>query len=920
MFTAAGAAATLALTLVLASRPAPSSSSSPSNSSSSSSSPSTPARPNIVLVVCDSMDGRLVTAPRSPVPLPWIARLAAAGAAFATAYTNSPVCCPSRAALWSGLHTHVTAAWNNHKCLPPGYPTWLDRLRAEAGYTTAVFGKTDFTSGGHSLSNRVEAWTRGVPGLLLRQEPRPRAQLVGGERTRRVQLRDWNNTDRAVRWIRDVAPGKAPFALYLGLNLPHPYKTPSAGPNAGASTFRTSPFWLRRVRRGAVVVPRWLPPDETHPSDAYATFVKNCSGPFADDEVIAVRAAYYAMCAETDAMLGAVVRALGAAGFHLHGDTYVAFTCDHGELALEHRQYYKMSMYEGSARVPLVIAGPRVRPRTQHRGGDRGGRGGCGDGSVAGGGGNDGDGEHGGGDGGSGFSGSAGGSSGDRGGGGGSKGGGRGGRDGGESTGGGRGGTCSYAGGQGAAGGGHGGAGVGGAGVGGAGVGGVGGGGAGVGGAGVGGAGVGGVGVGGADVGGAGVGGAGVGGAGGAGVGGAGVGGVGVGGAGVGGAGVGGAGVGGAGVGGAGGGGAGVGGVGGGGAGVGGAGVGGAGVGGAGGGAGGGGAGVGGVGGGAGVGGAGVGVAGSRGGGEWTTRSVLEQTLVSLVDIYPTMMDIAGLPVDPRLNGTSLLKLLERRGRTARARKGGGDGVRDNDVGGVFHDGVGDRNFHAPQSLQRHRNNYHRHHRHHAAQNTITVGSEHAADGNQQRHQTQHRRRRPHRRQHRIHNATNCNLQNDADENEQDDEATSSTRRDLVKLSRGHRWALSQFHGSDLNESAYMLRVSRWKLVAYGEGPSSSATRPQLFDLVADPEELLDLSASRPHLTSRLEAALRSLIDYPAVTRTARRYDRDAFLEWRAAAGPRYREAIAGLRWYRDWAEDPRGNLEAIDAWLERGE
>ncbi|XP_032819817.2 arylsulfatase K [Petromyzon marinus] len=775
MFTAAGAVATLALTLVLASRPAPSSSSSPSNSSSSS--PSTPARPNIVLVVCDSMDGRLVTAPRPPVPLPWIERLAAAGAAFATAYTNSPVCCPSRAALWSGLHTHVTAAWNNHKCLPPGYPTWLDRLRAEAGYTTAVFGKTDFTSGGHSLSNRVEAWTRGVPGLLLRQEPRPRAELVGSERTRRVQLRDWNNTDRAVRWIRDVAPGRAPFALYLGLNLPHPYKTPSAGPDAGSSTFRTSPHWLHRVRRGAVVVPRWLPRDEAHPCDAYATFVKNCSGPFADDEVIAVRAAYYAMCAETDAMLGAVVRALGAAGFHLRGDTYVAFTCDHGELALEHRQYYKMSMYEGSARVPLVIAGPRVRPRRQRRGGDRGGRGGDrGDGSVAGGGGNDGDG-------GSGFSGGAGGSSGDRGGGDGSRGGGRGGRDDGESIDGGRGGARGCAGGQGAAGGGHGGAGVGGA----------------------------------------------------------------------------------------------------------------------------------------GVGGAGVGGAGSRGGGEWTTRSVLEQTLVSLVDIYPTMMDIAGLPVDPRLNGTSLLKLLERRGRTARARKGGGDGVHDNDVGGVFHDGVGDRNFHAPQYHQQHRNNYHRHHRHHAAQNIITVGSEHAADGNHQRHQAQHHHRRPRRRQHHIHNTTNCNLQNDVDENDHDDEATSSAHRDLVKLSRGHRWALSQFHGSDLNESAYMLRVSRWKLVAYGEGPSS-ATRPQLFDLVSDPEELRDLSASRPHLTSRLEAALRSLMDYPAVTRAVRRYDRAAFLEWRAAAGPRYREAIAGLRWYRDWAEDPRGNLEAIDAWLERGE
>ena len=30
----------------------------------------------------------------------------------------------------------------------------------------------------------------------------------------------------------------------------------------------------------------------------------------------------------------------------------------YGDLAMEHRQYYKMSMFEGSAHVPLLIAGP----------------------------------------------------------------------------------------------------------------------------------------------------------------------------------------------------------------------------------------------------------------------------------------------------------------------------------------------------------------------------------------------------------------------------------------------------------------------------------------------------------------------------------------------------------------------------------
>lgn len=43
---------------------------------------------------------------------------------------------------------------------------------------------------------------------------------------------------------------------------------------------------------------------------------------------------------------------------HLLNHTVVIFTADHGELAMEHRQFYKMSMYEGSSHVPLMIMGP----------------------------------------------------------------------------------------------------------------------------------------------------------------------------------------------------------------------------------------------------------------------------------------------------------------------------------------------------------------------------------------------------------------------------------------------------------------------------------------------------------------------------------------------------------------------------------
>lgn len=96
-------------------------------------------------------------------------------------------------------------------------------------------------------SNRVEAWTRDVH-FLLRQEGRPVTQLVGNMSTVRIMRKDWENTDKATQWIRQrAAPSHQPFALYLGLNLPHPYKTESLGPTAGGSTFLTSPYWLKKA-------------------------------------------------------------------------------------------------------------------------------------------------------------------------------------------------------------------------------------------------------------------------------------------------------------------------------------------------------------------------------------------------------------------------------------------------------------------------------------------------------------------------------------------------------------------------------------------------------------------------------------------------------------------------------------------------
>ena len=78
----------------------------------------TPKRRNILLIHTDSWDGRIMGCMGHPAmarATPNIDALARRGVLFRNAYCNSPICCPSRASMWSGLHTHHCEGWNNHK-------------------------------------------------------------------------------------------------------------------------------------------------------------------------------------------------------------------------------------------------------------------------------------------------------------------------------------------------------------------------------------------------------------------------------------------------------------------------------------------------------------------------------------------------------------------------------------------------------------------------------------------------------------------------------------------------------------------------------------------------------------------------------------------------------------------------------------
>jgi arylsulfatase K len=268
-------------------------------------------------------------------------RLAERGVLFTNTYCNSPQCCPSRASMWSGRYVHQVEAWNNYKGIEPTDPTWRTHLD-DAGYATQTFGKTDYVSGHHSVKARVTAWTASADVKVPKQVPsRPFAKItderVGGRR------RDWQTVDESLAWLDENARDAQPFMLYSGLNLPHP-------------PFTVGEEWLERIDPDAIAMPPYEP--DLHPVMDFMRMRKGCLGEFSEREIRMIRRVYCAMVAELDAMVGKLLDKLEA--LDLWDSTYVIYLSDHGEMAMEHRQHLKNSLYEPSARVPMMIAGPDV--------------------------------------------------------------------------------------------------------------------------------------------------------------------------------------------------------------------------------------------------------------------------------------------------------------------------------------------------------------------------------------------------------------------------------------------------------------------------------------------------------------------------------------------------------------------------------
>ena len=364
-------------------------------------------KPNVVMIVIDDLNDYVTGMGGHPqARTPHMARLAASGVSFSRAYSNNPVCAPSRGSFFSGIYPHTSrlihfGKWYentvliNSRTLPEyfaanGYRTmgtgkllhnWRPHVWEEFGHRAnygpfAYDGKQfvghpsvpePFRSIGHvdgsfaPLSDvpRVPKTATG-PGAVGWYE-NPGWKGIKPLRYVSEDDRDLLPDERCAKWAVDKLNAisqqeqRRPFFLGVGFIRPH---TPLYAPKRFFDMFPPESIQVPIIRPNDAA--------DTHYKDVFSPDMKGPrhfrllkeSYPSLAEGLRVYIQAYLACAAFVDEQVGKVVDAVDRNG--LRDNTIVLVTSDHGYNMGEKDYLFKNSLWEESGRVPLIVRAPGV--------------------------------------------------------------------------------------------------------------------------------------------------------------------------------------------------------------------------------------------------------------------------------------------------------------------------------------------------------------------------------------------------------------------------------------------------------------------------------------------------------------------------------------------------------------------------------
>lgn len=328
-----------------------------------------PAKPNILFIMVDEMKWNVMGCAGHPlVKTPHLDQLAREGTRFATAYTVAPICTPSRYSFFTSRYAHVHGSTDNDT--PPREPQLLlPSILKQNGYQTAISGKLHYISPSTSDYDLDSFWSfeHEGPGKLP-SWPEDLEKKYGKAASKRLEVQPFPDdklghdlgkltypqqdsqtswiTERALDFLNQHDPAK-PFFLFVSYLDPH------------SPSHLCEPYWsLYQNGYNPDKIP--LPPTFKQDPDRPLETAANRHEVNDPKIVKAMTAAYYAKVTMVDDNVGRLLEELRKRG--LADNTLIVFTADHGNMLGDHNRWFKGVMYEGSARIPLLMKAPPASP------------------------------------------------------------------------------------------------------------------------------------------------------------------------------------------------------------------------------------------------------------------------------------------------------------------------------------------------------------------------------------------------------------------------------------------------------------------------------------------------------------------------------------------------------------------------------
>lgn len=330
--------------------------------------------PNILLIMADDLNTALSGFGHPQCKTPNLDKLAARGTSFTHAYSQFPVCGPSRASILSGqypvknrghvekgrvtlpLHFKNYGYWTGrvsklfHMNVPGDIliggdgsdhiESWTARfnIRAMETYTPGKATNVTVPKSVAKYPECLKMWKdQTIERNKVKQMPGCHLWVVVETDDKKGMLADDMAADKAIEQLRKHADDENPFFLAVGFVRPH---YPYVAPQEQFMHYATEEMILPNV-----------------PDNHFANVPKQAQGAdlnIDDTDRKTIRRAYYSCLSYMDTQVGRVLDELDHLG--LRENTIVVFASDHGYLLGEHKLWKKLKLWEEAIRTPLIIS------------------------------------------------------------------------------------------------------------------------------------------------------------------------------------------------------------------------------------------------------------------------------------------------------------------------------------------------------------------------------------------------------------------------------------------------------------------------------------------------------------------------------------------------------------------------------------